>query len=378
MRWIVWISVIAGVGCDSGRVDKAEPAKPPSSAPLAPIDALQPPWDGHDSVGDVLLLPYTGLGQIGEAAGYGGSSPGVVHIELVGDYVYWSRIDNFHGTLVTSFRRIPRSGGVIEELGKVTAAAATRSERDFAVVDGVVYATGREPPTAALPDEMKPFTIVRAHSSLKSAERAPLFKLSGGKATVIGRGPLGTVASTNLTAYEGKLYWVAAGPTGDGPVMVTERSGATKTAVPCAGAAVPGCAELLPGPVPVVAGATLTLLGSRKRQLAAQCPGCTRPHAVLGEHVVCSAGSDDTCHEAAVLVHFDGKATPTMPGLGVDVQAAGGSYYHLGAAFSTGQEGLLRRSRPDGGDERVVPNASLFAVDDRGVAWLVGDQLYVH
>lgn len=84
--------------------------------------------------------------------------------------------------------------------------------------------------------------------------------------------------------------------------------------------------------------------------------------------MVCVPVSYEGCSAREHLVRLD-------DGTAIEQDArfatkAGGFYDHLVRGD------LVRRRTLDGADELFTPDASLFAVDDRGVAWLEGDTLY--
>ena len=76
------------------------------------------------------------------------------------------------------------------------------------------------------------------------------------------------------------------------------------------------------------------------------------------------------CAAKSLLIPFDGSAGYETEGL-MDSQAAAGWFYH-----SKGPS-LLRRNAFDATDELFVANISLFTVDERSIAWLEGDTLYI-
>jgi hypothetical protein len=209
----------------------------------------------------------------------------------------------------------------------------------------------------------------------KSAQdsRAPLYRVEKGAPVRFARGPTATIVSTGVIAYDGVLYWIAAGTTGDGPIMATMTSGDTQMVARCTKPAIDDCPDLLDGARPIIAeGEKLVQLGPHKVDLAARCPCGSVPTRIVGEYVLCwsfDTRADAPCKPAPELVKLDGSEHVMVKDLGADVTLAGRYYYHS-------RGGVLYRRKSLAGRDEVFAHASLFTADDRGVAWIDGDHLW--
>jgi hypothetical protein len=336
------VLLVLAVGCGS-REPERPPAPPPSPVAAAidapAIDAMPAP-----------IAKAVDLGEVGEAQRY---TDGVRMLLLSGEHVYWSTVDESSSVTV---RRMPRVGGAVETLG-TTSGDGVEDHRNFALLGDKLAVLGS------------------ANARSVAASRGPVFELAAGKRRELARGPAGTIASTGLLGYDGKLYWTARGTTGSGPLVETTAKGATRTVL-CEASDGFGCEHhVLDGTPPLASdGTSLWRIGARVEKLKVTCPDCTEPRAAVGaDRVLCTptpAGDapSATCRPVASLVALDGSGTVEVPGA-TDVQLAAGRHYLLHADGH-----LARRTGLDGKDEVFAAGVALFTADDRGVAWVGADR----
>jgi hypothetical protein len=359
MRWCALLVVAAG--CKSGKDSAPAPAPAPvkdaaRADAIAQADAALADAPISDAAVDTALpaAPHrrgaVDLGKVGPADRYAG----VHSLLLSGSDLYYSTADDT--TVTVTFHRVRRTGGEHETIATSPAIDASHAERNLAVIGDDVFVNGMTDATKGAEDS-----------------RAPLYRVEHGKPVRFARGPTATIVSTGLIAYDNTLYWIAAGTTGDGPIMATTPSGDTKMVAHCPKPAIDDCPDLLDGPRPIIADDDkLVQLGPHEVTLAARCPCGSLPTRIVGEYVLCRSfdtRADAPCKPAPELVKLDGSEHVMVKELGTDVTLAGRYYYHT-------VKGVLFRRKSLTGRDEVFAHASLFTADDRGVAWVDGDHLW--
>jgi hypothetical protein len=343
MRW--WTLIAIAAACDPGK--DSSRASDPAPAAVAHDAAA----DAAASDAPARRAGSVDLGPIGRGTRYSS----VRSLLLAGDHVYYSTVDDT--TLAVTFRRVPRGGGETETVATGVSIDANHSDRNLAVIGDRLFIIG----------------MANASKSAQ-ASHAPLLEVVDGKAHELARGPTATIVSSGLVAHDGKLYWIAAGTTGDGPTMETTLRGSTRIVARCPKPAIDDCPDLLDGLPPIIADDDrLVQLAPQKAELAARCPCGAEPIRIVGDYVLCHSFDDRPdapCRPEPELVKLDGSEHVKVKDLGLDAVLAGGHYYH------TGNGALLRRAAVTGADEVFAAHASQFTADDRGVVWIDGDHLW--